>query len=137
MLFYFKLKILVLYVFAIIGLLLFLIGILIFSLFSDEEKEVKDAPTIDNLIQKINDEENTKEDLDGALKDFYSLFSNMSSENENYIKWIKFVKTISLLDYMDVKEVAIFRDELIAKNPDLKQEIEVEIANVLKIKESR
>ena len=135
MLFYFKLKILVLYLLAIFGFLLILIFVLIIDLFNSDPPPP--PPTIDNLIQRITKDDVLKEELDSVLKEFFNLFSNTNKDEENFSKWMEFIKTISLKDYMDVKEVAIFRDKLIEKNPELKQEIETEIANVLKSKESK
>lgn len=135
MLFYFKFKILILYLFAIFGFLLFLIFVLIANLFNNEPPPA--PPTIDNLIEKITKDDALKEELNSALEEFFNLFSNMNKDEENFPKWMEFIKTISLKDYMDVKEVALFRDKLIEKNPELKQEIEIEIANALKSKEGK
>ena len=113
-----------------------LLLILFFGNFFSVTKEIV-APktTLDLLIDQVRNAKENKEILDSVMHEFYTHFYNISSKSSNFNSWLKLIQEITMIDYMSVEQAAEFRDDLIKKNPSIKEEIKQAIGISLKYRE--
>lgn len=125
-----------LYIIEIIGILLIIALLFILGTFKHKNKESQEI-TLESLINKVKSNNKSKYILDSVMNDFYAKYYKINNLKDDFEKWIDFIKTITMIDYMNVEQVAKFRDELVSRNFSYKQEIEYAIGISLKYREEQ
>ncbi len=124
------------YIFALVGLLVIFVLLLALGFFSSAPKvPQKPLTTLDFLAKQVQDSGGDKAVMDSVMKEFYANFYNNYKGSPNIDAWLTLIQNITMLDYMSVEQASAFRDDLVAKNPSIKKEIENSVGISLKYRE--
>ena len=124
------------YAIALVGLLVVFVILLASGFFSSAPKEPKKPKTtLDFLIEQVQNSGGEKETMDMVMKEFYANFYTNYKASPNFDLWLNLIQNITMLDYMSVEQAAEFRNDLVAKNPSIKKEIETSVGVSLKHRE--
>ncbi|MDE6886497.1 MAG: hypothetical protein K2P17_05625 [Helicobacteraceae bacterium] len=126
--------------FSAVSIFLFiviLVLLLVFGFFSQSKESKENISILDFLLNKVKNSNGDKEILDSTMKEFYANYYNIHKESEQFDTWLSLIQAITMFDdYMSVEQVANFRDDLVAKNPSIKKDIEYSIGESLKYRET-
>lgn len=124
------------YAFALFLLLITFVLLYALGLFNTAPKEPKKPKTtLDFLIEQVKESDSKKAVMDVVMKEFYANFYTNYKTSPNLDLWLNLIQNITMLDYMSVEQAAQFRNDLVAKNPSLKKEIENSVGISLKYRE--
>lgn len=124
------------YAFALLGLLIVFALLAMLGFFASLPKEPKKPKTtLDFLVEQVKNSDGAKEAMDLVMKEFYAHFYTNYKASPNLNLWLSLIQNITMLDYMSVEQAAQFRNDLVAKNPSLKKEIENSVGISLKYRE--